>query len=85
MKPYMLNENLERASHQPEFIASEKVISVYDMMSSIKTDNARNARRSAMFQSCGGFRYVRGNRKDICIIYHHNCKIKIYSALILAG
>ena len=59
MKPFMLDDNLEEDKNQPIFVRSGEVDDARGIYvrNAIVRDNAANAERNVMLQSCGGYRY----------------------------
>ena len=60
MKPFMLDENLDEDKNQPNFVRSGEVhdATSIHVRHAIVRDNAANAERNVMLQSCGGYRYT---------------------------
>ena len=56
LKPYLIDEDMNRKKKQPKFIKSGTVSDLLLMGHSLKNDDAQYARTSFMFQSCGGFK-----------------------------
>ena len=56
LKPYLIDEDMNRKKKQPKFIKTGTVSDLLLMGNSLKNDDAQYARTSFMFQSCGGFK-----------------------------
>ena len=60
MKPFMLDDKLERDKNQPNFAKTGEVndASSIHVRNAIARDNAVNAEKNVMLQSCGGYRFL---------------------------
>ena len=54
LKPYFLDENMEKRRRQPSFIKSGSTEDVYHMRHAILSDGMAHARQLAMLRSCSG-------------------------------
>ena len=83
LKPYFLDENLERSRSQPSFITSGSAEDVYHMRHAIVSDGMVHARQLAMLRSCSGYQLRSGmnNTSVIKVIYMNHVKFRNQSLL----
>ena len=78
MKPFMLDDKLERDKNQPNFVKTGEVndASSINVRNAIARDNAVNAEKNVMLQSCGGYRFLFA----ICYVksFKYHCRILNY-------
>ena len=56
LRPYLLDDNLDKRRKQPKYIKSGKVNHPDNILPSVMNDGGQYAMRSSMLQSCGGVR-----------------------------
>ena len=91
LRPYLLDDNLDKRSKQPKYVKSGKVNHPENILPSVMNDGGQYLMRSSMLQSCGGVRvkenqalnraYVpnipEGNTHKCVLVHHKNPYTKL--------